>query len=64
MLEQYLHNFEYDVANLSFVIKINMFSFLNQWLECDSFVFAVYYFPWIHVRIFAVYGILVFCYEI
>ena len=34
---------------------------LNQWLECDSFVFAVYYFPWIHVRIFAVYGILVFC---
>ena len=33
----------------------------NQWLECDSFVFAVYYFPWIHVRIFAVYGILVFC---
>ena len=37
---------------------------INQWLECDSFVFAVYYFPWIHVRIFPVYGILVFCYEI
>ena len=24
-------------------------------------MFAVYYFPWIHVRIFAVYEILVFC---
>ena len=39
----------------------NLVVLINQWLECDSFVFAVYYFPWIHVRIFAVYGILVFC---
>ena len=37
LLEQYLHNFEYDVASLSFVIKISLFSFHNVLLlKCNG----------------------------
>ena len=54
----------YDAFDNGFILKKNRSVTINHWLKCDSFVFAVYYFPWIHVRIFAVYGILVFRYEI
>ena len=60
----YQHSLVSKDGGISGVISFGLILLFNQWLKCDSFVFAVYYFPWIHVWIFPVYGILVFCYEI